>query len=335
MRSLLAILAGSIVFGAVSSSSHFKLQDYGVNSGGTNSSASATYKAQGTTGEVTGNSTAGTTYKLKPGSISVEQSNVPPAPTLGNGSDAYYNKLSFIINTGNNPSDATYSVAVSTTSNFASTSYVQADGTLGSSPVYRDYTTWGGAGGSLAIGLSQNTTYYFKVNASDGKFTTSAYGPSASIATGAPALTFSVSPNNLNLGNLDAGTVITSSTVSFSFNTNSAAGGNVYVAGDTTGLSAGGHTITITPPSSNLDSLSEGYGLQALSASLPLTIQPPYDGMGDTVGAVYTSFVPIYSSSSPLSGASATAQLMAKAAATTPNSSNYTNVLTFVAAASY
>lgn len=335
MRGLLALLAGSIVFGAVSSSSHFKLQDYGVNSGGTNSSASTNYKAQGTTGEVGGNATASPAYKLKSGSIQVEQSNVPSAPTLSNGSGAYYNKLGFIINTGNNPSDATYSVAVSTTSNFASTSYVQTDGTLGGSPVYQNYTAWGGGSGSLAIGLSQNTTYYFKVNAQDGKFTTSAYGPAANLATASPALSFSVSPNNLNLGTLNAGSIITSSTVAFTFNTNSAAGGNVYVAGDSTGLSASGHTITVTPPSADLTGLSEGYGLQGLSASAPLAIQAPYSGTGNTVGAVYTSFVPIFSTSTSLSSGSASAQLMAKAAATTPNSSSYTNILTFVAAASY
>lgn len=335
MRSLLAIFAGLIVFGAVSQSTNYKLQDYGVNSGGTNDSSSATYKAQAAAGELSGNKTAGSTFNVKSGSIEVEQSDVPPAPTLDNGSGTYYNKLRFIINTGNNPTDATFSVAVSTSASFASTSYIQTDGTLGSSPIYQTYTDWGGSSGSLAVSLSAGTNYYFKVNAQDGSFTTSPYGPSASIATATTSLSFAVSPNSIDLGNLNAGQIVTSPSISFSFTTNAEGGGNIYVAGDTAGLTNSSHTITVTPPSADLASLSEGYGLQATSASSPLTIQSPYSLSGNSIGAVYTSFVPIFSSTSSVDNATASAQIMAKAAATTPVGTDYQNILTFVAAAAY
>jgi hypothetical protein len=335
-------LAGAAVvlnLAAFSSSSNYQLKSYGVNSGGTNSSSSSTYSLQAGTGEVSGNVSGGATYRVKSGSVEAQQANVPGAPTLSNGSNTYTNKLDFIINTSANPTDTTYAVAVSTTSNFTVTNYVQADGTLGATQVWQTYALWGGSSGSSAIGLAQSTTYYFKVAAMQGKFTATAFGPSANAATSASAaLSFSVTPNSMNMGDLPAGSVIDSpSNISFTFSSNSAFGGTVYIAGSDTGLrsAAASHTIQISPPSGDLSSLSEGFGLQGLSASSPLSVLSPYNGSGNVVGAVYTSFQPVFAATSTISSGTASAVLKARASATTPAAKDYTTTLTFVAAASY
>jgi hypothetical protein len=335
----LAGLVVSLNFAAFSSSSSYELRSYGVNSGGTNSASSSNYSLQAGTGEIAGSETGGPTYKIKSGSIETQQSNVPGAPTLSNGGGTYTNKINFIVNTSSNPSDTTYVVAVSTTSNFTVTNYVQADGTLGGGQVFQTYTQWGGASGTDAIGLSSGTTYYFKMAAMQGKFTATGFGPSANSTTATPALSFSLTPNTLNMGNLPPGSVIDSpSDISFTFSTNASFGGSIYMSGSNTGLvsaTAGNYNITIAGASGNLSSLSEGFGLQGLTASSPLAIDVPYDGTSNTVGAIYTTFKPVFSSTSSVSTGTATARLKAKSSAATPAATDYTNTLTFIAAASY
>jgi hypothetical protein len=338
-----SILAGMLIvinFGAFSSSTNYQLRSYGVNSGGTNNSASSTYSLQAGTGEVIGNVSGSPTYKVKSGSIETQQANVPGAPTLDNNGGAYINKLKFIINTSSNPSDTTYVIAVSTTSSFTVTNYVQADGTLGASQIFQTYGLWGGATGSFAIGLTPSTVYYFKVAAMQGKFTATAFGPSANLSTGiAPALSFSLSPSNLNMGTLNSGSVITSpSDISFTFSTNATNGGSIYMAGSSTGLvstAAGGYNIHINTSSADLSSVSEGFGLQGSSASSPLSIQSPFNGSSNVVGAILTSFQPVFSSTTSVGSGTAAANLKAKASVNTPAATDYTETLTFIAAASY
>ena len=336
----LAALAIAFNFAAFSSSSTYQLRSYGVNSGGTNNSSSTSYSLQAGTGEVGGNATSGSTLQAKTGSIETQQASVPGAPTLDNGGGTYSNKLNFVINASGNPSDTTYVVAVSTTSSFTVTNYVQADGTLGSSQVFQTYALWGGSSGTLAIGLTPSTTYYFKVAAMQGKFTATGFGPYASLATSATSstLSFSVTPNNVSMGSLSAGSVVNGpSNISFTFTSNGAFGGTVYAAGSDTGLrsSTSAYTIQIAPGSGDLSTLSEGFGLQGLSASSPLSIQSPYNGSSNVVGSIYTTFQPLFSATSTINSGTASATVKAKASATTPAAQDYTETLTFVAAASY
>lgn len=336
---LMGLLIG-LNFAAFSSSSNYQLRSYGLNSGGTNSASSSTYSLQAGTGEIAGSETGGPTYKIRSGSIETQQSNVPGAPTLSNGGGTFTNKLNFIINTSSNPSDTTYVVAVSTTSNFTVTNYVQADGTLAGTQVFQTYAQWGSGSGTDAIGLTSGTTYYFKVAAMQGKFTATGFGPSANASTASAAsLSFSLTPNTLNMGSLTPGSVINSpSDISFTFSTSASFGGSIYMSGSNTGLTsatAGNYNITIAGASGNLTSLSEGFGLQGLTASSPLAIDVPYDGTSNTVGAVYTTFKPVFSATSSVSSGTATARIKAKASSITPAASDYTNTLTFIAAASY
>jgi hypothetical protein len=329
---------GLSFFAAFSASTSYKLNNYSIGPGGTNNAASTTYNLQGSVGEQANGSTASVTYTAQNGSIQTEQINVPLAPTLSNGSNTYYNMLNCIINTGNDPTDTTYALAVST-NNFASASYVQADGTLGSSAVYQSYTAWGGAGGTAIIGLTSSTSYEVEVAAKEGQFTNTEYGPYATAATVSPSITFSVSPSTSSLGNLLPGSVITSSNLSFTFATNAANGGNVYVSGQNTGLlsSRTGHTIAAY--TGNLAGQTEGFGVQATNPTQtsggPLSTVSPFNGSSNTVGAESTVPQQMLTASAPIVGGTANANMQAKASNITPASNDYQEVLTFIASASF
>ena len=61
--------------------------------------------------------------------------------------------------------------------------WVQADGTLGLSAVYQTYSAWNGLSGKDSIGLTSDTTYYYRVQAQNGDGTPTSIGPSGSNTT--------------------------------------------------------------------------------------------------------------------------------------------------------
>lgn len=329
---------GVVLFAAVSSSSTLQLNTYSLGSSSTTNSQSATYFIEGSAGELQGSGTVSTTYGANTGSLQSQQGSVPPAPTLSTNGGIYYNQLLMTVATGGNASDTTYSVAIST-NNFTTTNYVQVDGTVGATPVYRTYSQWGGASGSTISGLLPNTTYKAKVNALQAKFTATAYGPQASATTTIPTLAFSLSPNTLTLGALAAGSVVTSSNVSLTYSTNGANGGYVYVSGTNGGLKSVKNNVILSSTSGDLSALTQGFGVQSIAATQssggPFTAQTPFTVSGSSVGAVNTAFQPIYASSTPVTSASASLVVKAKSSATTPAANDYQEILTFVAASSY
>ena len=338
-RGIWGIIALPLFVAVFSSSSNYQLNSYGIGPGGTSNSSSATYHLQGSAGEQADGTASSTTYTAKNGSIGAEQINVPDSPTLDNGGGTYYNKLKITLDTANNPSDATYSIAVST-NGFVSTSYVQADGTLGATAVRQTYAAWGGASGSYMVDLTPNTTYQAKVDAMQGLFTHTAYGAAGSASTVAATLTFSVSPNTTSFTSLLPGTVTTSSSdITVSFVTNAVSGGSVYVSGQSGGLNSilMGHTINAL--TGDLALASEGFGIQAINPTQtsggPFTSASPYNVSGTSIGADSTVPQQILTTTAPIVGGTASARLKAKAASTTPASSDYQEVLTFVAAASF
>lgn len=325
-----------VTFAAFSASSTYQLKSYSVGPGGTTGSTSTTYEAQDTVGDQANGSASSTTYTNGSGSIQTEQLNVPGAPTLSNNSNTYYNMLNVIISTSNNPSDTTYAIAVSTTSNFATTYYVQSsNGSLGGSPDYETYSTWGSSGGSSITGLTASTTYYAKVAAKEGLFTNTEYGAVASQTTANPSITFSVSPSSSSLGTFLPNTIATSSSLSFTFATNAVSGGNVYVSGLHGGFysAAYSYNILAVTGSGNLGGLSQGFGVQGASSNL--TVDAPYNGTGNTVGNESSTPAPIFSTAAAIVGGTASANVQVKSLLTAPPSNDYTEVLTFVASASF
>lgn len=337
------VLSGILIlslsyFGAFSASTNYELKSYAFGPGGTNSSHSTTYYTQSTLGETTNNKSASTNYIGYNSSIQAEQLNVPPAPTLSNGSNSYYDKLLVTINTGGNPSDSTYAIAVSD-NNFTTTNYVQSDGSLGSNQFYQSYSSWGGASGSYIIGLNPSTTYEVKVAAMEGMFTNTEFGAYATISTVAPSITFSVSTNSINLGSLLPGSILTNNSLGFTFSTNANDGGSVYVTGQNNGLYSPTVNYTIPAYTGNLSSQSEGFGLQIINPTEtsggPFTGVSPFNGTGNNVGAESSTPQQILNSGLPINGASANASMQAIISSTTPSASNYQEVLTFEADANF
>ena len=181
------------LFAAVPASTNFTLKDYDFGTGGVTAS-STSYNLNGTVGTQTGAPQANGVTILNPGEKPTQTANVPPAATLTNPNGSY-NKLHLVINTGSNPSDGRFAIAISS-DNFTTTKYVQTDNALGSSLVianYQTYVQWGSATGFDILGLTANTTYQVKVSAYQGAFSASAFGPaSTGVATQPTTVSFTL-----------------------------------------------------------------------------------------------------------------------------------------------
>lgn len=344
--------AGVVAIFASSSSTNFRLDAYGIGSGGSSDSSSSSYKSNTISGEASAAPGSGSTsYQLQSGLTSTQNANVPAAPTVTNPA-SYYNKLHIVLDTGGNPTDAKFAIAISTDS-FATTQYIQNDTTIGANLGPEDYQTfaaWGGAGGFDVIGLASNTTYSVKVKAARGTYGESAFGPVATGATVGISLTFDIdvsasdtetgAPYATNFGSLLAGTVIDSpERIWIDFDTNGASGGNVFIGSANTGLKSVLTTYTISAATGNLAALNEGFGAQNVTATQssggPLTPQSPYTGSADNVGVTDTSLRQFYVSGGPIISGRGSLILKAKAKSDTPAAGDYSDTLTLIAAASF
>jgi len=350
-RALLSLFTFPLLFAATPNSTNYTLRNYDYGSGGTGGSTSTNYKLNATTGGSSNTSGTSTNYSVKPGEVNVQQAYVPAAPTFTNPA-SYYDKLKVVINPGANPTDTKFSIAISS-DGFVTTQYVQTDDTVGATlPIaaYQTYATWGGASGFLIIGLSPSTTYQIKVNAIQGNFTQTQYGPTASAATVAPAITFDIDtspidtstspPYTASFGSLLPATVTSANNkVWVSLDTNGDAGGNIYIASLNGGLKSAAFGTTITSATANLAAASTGYGAQGSSATQtsggPFTIVSPYNVSAQNVGALSTTLKPIFTTTAPITAGRASLILMAKVASTTTAASDYQDILTITAAASF
>ena len=339
---------GSLAYGSTT----YGLRGYGFGTAGVSGSASTTYKAEGSMGELGSSRSSSSSYKTKDSYIGTVQAHVPAAPTATNPA-SYYNKLHVVVSTSNNPSDTTFVIAASSDNFVSDTRYVQSDFTLGAAVGSEDrltYTGWGNTSGIDVTGLNPSTTYYFKVSAMQGDFTETEFGPVDSADTIAPSLSFDIdvaatdtetaSPYNVALGTLTVDTVITATDkVWTDFETNAASGGGVYVSDSNSGLNSAGANHTITSASVDLGGAAEGYGLQIASVSQssggPLAKVSPYDQAGDTVGLLSTTVRQILSTTSPITAGRASIYVKAVSQSTTPSASDYEDTLTFTATASF
>jgi hypothetical protein len=342
--------AGVSVFAALPSSTNYQLHNYNYGSGGTTSS-STNYSLNSTTGQPSNVESTSTNFKSRPGNQNTQQAYVPIAPTFTNPAN-YYNKLRFEINPGTNPSDTKFSIAISD-DNFVTTKYIKNDNTVGLTRAitdYQTYATWGGASGALVVGLTPSTTYKIKVNAFQGKFTETEYGPTASAATVAPSITFDIDvsaidtetapPYTTSFGNLLPATVKDANEkIWIDVDTNANSGAMVYVKSANAGLKSNYTGVTIASASADLSSASTGYGVQGSTATQssggPLSISAPYNVAAQNVGFVDTALRQVFSATAPITAGRGSFILKARSAANTPSGSDYQDVLTIIAAGSY
>jgi len=338
----------ALLFAAAPSSTNYILRTYDLNGGGANGT-STNYRLNGTTGSQTGRTQTSTNYGVLGGENSGVNAHVPPAPTVTNPS-SYYDRLRITVNPGANPSDTTYLIAISP-DNFASTTYyIQNDNTLGanqSASRYQTYSAWGGASGFLVLGLVPSTTYTVKVKAMQGGFSATAFGPTASAATVAPSLTFSLittgtatppfpiaftslTPGSVISGNFDAVLGLTSNALN---------GGLVYIKSANGSLVSTLAGTSIPSASTDLAIATNGYGAQVTGTSQssggPITSVSPFNGASDNVGILSTVMQTVVSTTAPVTSGSATVRLKAKASAITPSAGDYADTLTFVASMNF
>lgn len=334
---------------ALPASTNYQMNDFGFGAGGSGVATSTNYEMTGVAGEVSGANGVGVTYNMGQGLIFTQQSNVPGAPTFTNPS-SYYNKLKLVLDTGSNPSDTLFAIAVSS-DNFVTTFYVQSDTTLGASPVYQTYSAWGGASGLLITGLASSTTYKAKVSAVQTKYTETAFSAASSAATVAPTLSFDIdiaptdqetaSPYTVAFGTLAVGSVTTASDkIWIDLDTNAQGGGFVYDYNSNGGLRSANVNYTITSATADLSSASEGYGFQVStttqSAGGPLTAVSPYNLGTQNVGVVdSTTRTILNSSAAPITAGRASIVVKAKAATTTPSAGDYADTITMIASATF
>lgn len=333
-------------------SSNYQVIDYGFGAGGSNNISSTNYLFQGTVGQIETASLSSTNYIVWPGLTYTLQPAVPPAPTFINTTPAtYYNKLSLSINQGNNLSDTTYAISVSTDAFKNDIKYVQADDTLGTQPVWQTYVAWQpSANPIIIIGLAPGTTYYARVAAGRGFFTQGPFSPTVTAVTINPAFTFglqttnqTVPPYTVGIGAVNPGQVTTSwQKVTATITTNAYTGGTVYVSDTNAGLkSANGGNYVIASAQNDLSSggVNEGYGARGVSVSQTtgtMELLSPYNLGGNNVGPLATSKKPIAdSSSAPVNNGSVNFELKIKAGTTTPPETDYSDTITVVGGGSF
>lgn len=332
------ISAGMFFFASFSHSTTYTLNSYSIGPGGTNNSKSTTYSTQANVGEISGSGHS-TTYTERSGAVQTEQLNTPLAPTVSNGSGTYYNELLVTINTGILPPDTTYAIEVSP-SPYTTDYYVQNTGLLGGTPYFQSYTAWGSSGGYYVTGLSNSTSYEVSIGAMQGLFTNTEYGPTTTATTTSPSITFSISPTSISLGNLTAGSVVTSGTnITASLTTDAESGALVFVEGEYGGLHSPTKSYTINGVNGNLATASEGIGLQGVSATDssggPFSLISPYNGSANNVGPDSTYYNEVLSTPQEIQSGSGVFEIQAKAGGTDPAASDYAEVLTFSASASF
>lgn len=117
-------------------------------------------------GNETGYSSSGLIYTL---------SNIPGTSIITPVSSS---STKIIIDTNGNYSSVLYSIFNVTLSKF-----VQADGTVGDSAVWRTYANWGESSGIVNTGLIKDTNYVYKVKAKNGDGVESAYSSEVDVTT--------------------------------------------------------------------------------------------------------------------------------------------------------
>lgn len=355
-------------------STTYKIIDFSYNNTGSNQTSATNFKTLINLNNAPNDSRfSSTNYRIGAGAVNVWLANVPKIKcfeTVSAGSTnctasavsggmvhvcgqgGCFDKARFEIDTQNNPTDALYSMQISTDPSFAAYSYIDGSTlTLKSSHTINDYltkTAWETPTFNV-LGLTANTTYYLRATALHGNYTESDPGPTANATTGLPSITFDIDiadttgfsaesapPYAVSLGSI-VSTASTTATnlIWMDIGTNVAAGVNVFAKSANSGLRSPSKSYTLASGNLNLDATS-GYGLQKFTIAQtylgPLTATSNFNNAGNIVGGVNntgngpnvftTSSQPIYQGRGAL-------YVKARSASTSPSANDYADVITF------
>jgi hypothetical protein len=332
-----ALLFGLLA--AMPSSTNFTLNAYDFGTGA-DTPASNNYNLRASVGAPGGTPTS-SNYALPAGIRASATAPVPPAATLSN-PDNSYNRLHLTLNSSGLPGDAKYSIAVSD-DNFVTTQYVQPDQTVGTAlglTNYQSYVAWGGAGGFWILGLEHSTSYSVKVAALHGGATGSRFGPTATVATVAPSITFAVTtslssspPFAVGFSSLPPGQVTSgNATIGASVTTNAQHGGQLLVKDQQAGLVSALASYIIASANADLAATGRGYGAQVSTAGQdsggPITATSPYNGGGHNVGGLTTAWQQLAAFTNPITNGSITLTLKAKSDPSVPAANDYNDTIT-------
>lgn len=108
--------------------------------------------------------------------------NTPNVPAV---SSVLFTSVKATIDSTGNPTTTQFAIDETVTGK-----YVQADGTLGTLPVWQSYASWGGSSGVTVTGLSRGTVYSIGVKARNINVIETALGTTASVTTLVPIAAF-------------------------------------------------------------------------------------------------------------------------------------------------
>ncbi len=185
------------------------------------------------------------------------------------------------------------------------------------------------------------------MNAFQGNFTETEYGPTATAATVAPSITFDIdtaaadietsSPYSVSFTTLFPGTVVGSTEkIWIDLNTNANSGAGLYISSLNGGLKSAKTNYTIASATADLAGVGSGFGAQGISATQssggPMSITSPYNGAGQNVGIINSTLRQIFSTSAPVTAGRVSLQIKTKASNLTPSSNDYGDTLTLTTA---
>ena len=150
-------------------------------------------------------------------------------------------------------------------------------------------------------------------------------------ATINPTITFSISSNSINFGTLSVSSVSTQSNT-LTLSTNASSGATISISDSKAGLYDTANSYTIHSSTATLSAGTEGYGVNASSSSL--TVQSPFSGTGDSVGALTTSTQTLADVTAPVNNASTTVNYLAAISNITPSGS-YSDTITYIATGTF
>lgn len=297
-------------------------------------------------------------YGLNSGLKFVQMADTPAAPTLTN-DDNWTDQLKIVINPGIHSGDDTkFAIAISD-DNWVTTQWVQNDNTVDAvlgSEDFQYYSSWGGASGEYIIGLNSNTTYKVRVKAQKGKYTEGMLGPEASASTVGMTLDFDIDiveqsddesgpPYVIDFGEIVIGTVYGGAEIGkyiyINLSSSASLGTYVYVYGTNGGLKSASNNYIIESASVDLSSASEGFGLIKHNIPYedsggPFVHVAPYNSINNNVGLVDNNLREILNTSgNSIVNGVAGIDVRFRTSQLTPSASDYTEVLTFIAAGTF